>query len=190
MTYQTPKTWETGDFLNPANLNTYIRDQQDGLKSLIDGVSSTVGGFNLDLYRIVAAPANTLVPQEEVNADDVHADLGFRLSSPLAAAQVVLSGYGVDFELNASGTSAPVYFASGLMVDDVWMPGYVRTLLYEAQTIGGRAIGTRNEHSQGVFATALPAGAQTIRLAGYITSVTSFRIRYAAQRAHFWLLVL
>ena len=36
MAYSTPKTWVGGDPLNAANLNQYVRDQQSGLKDLLD----------------------------------------------------------------------------------------------------------------------------------------------------------
>lgn len=36
MTYQTPKTWATDEPLNAVNLNTWIRDQQAALRTLID----------------------------------------------------------------------------------------------------------------------------------------------------------
>ena len=36
MAYSTPKTWVGGDPLNAANLNQHVRDQQSGLKDLLD----------------------------------------------------------------------------------------------------------------------------------------------------------
>ena len=36
MAYSTPKTWVGGESLNAANLNQNVRDQQSGLKDLLD----------------------------------------------------------------------------------------------------------------------------------------------------------
>lgn len=49
MSYEEPKTWALRDPLNVSNLNTWIRDQQRGLKELIDSKAAVGPGVMADV---------------------------------------------------------------------------------------------------------------------------------------------
>lgn len=122
MTYQNPKTWQVGDRLNPTNMNTFIRDQQAGLKTIIDALK--IPTFDTQFLNLNSVSFSYRSSFSNVSGDWTHIAGAGVSPSPQFASVVItadtlmLLGWFMNVTMNGRTSLAlNVRFTTGLYFD-------------------------------------------------------------------------
>ncbi len=94
MAWTNPKTWARNDPLNAANLNTYVRDNQEYLKAQADGQASNL----VSRVRSVSSSAVSMS-----TGNDVFGSPALVLTVAKSSANI-MAGCQVAFQTTSSGT--------------------------------------------------------------------------------------
>lgn len=112
MAYTAPKTWVTGEVVDAAGLNTYLRDND--LWVLTD--SPCARAFNSAAFGTATATATNIpLNSERFDNASVHSTTSntSRLTNPVGAGGKIIFGAQLEWQTNATGTRLALVILNG-----------------------------------------------------------------------------